>query len=293
MSHFKKIGIYAKNRTSSVISAIKKLEKSLESLGCNIFFEKTSGLQLGIKRDTFLEIDSFCDEIDLCIVVGGDGSMLSACRRIAHANVPLLGVNLGRLGFLTDISPSEIDNLILPVLSGNYKSTTRFLLEVSVQRQSIQIGNEIAVNDIALHPGMAVKMMSFELNVDGEFVYSQSSDGLIVASPTGSTAYALSAGGPLVYPTLNAIVVVPMNPHTLSSRPIVLESSSVLQIIVSDVNKLNPVITCDGQTDLSTHPGDLITISRHKNEVTLIHPKDINFYDACRSKLGWGNKLSK
>ena len=140
---------------------------------------------------------------------------------------------------------------------------------------------------------MAVKMMSFELNVDGEFVYSQSSDGLIVASPTGSTAYALSAGGPLVYPTLNAIVVVPMNPHTLSSRPIVLESSSVLQIMVSDVNKLNPIVTCDGQTDLSTHPGDLITISRHKNEVTLIHPKDSNFYDACRSKLGWGNKLSK
>ena len=292
MPHFQKIGIYANNGTSHVRSAITKLEASLDDLGCGVFFEKTSSTNVGISKDTTLSIDDFCAEIDLCVVVGGDGSMLSACRKMAFSKVPLLGVNLGRLGFLTDISPNEIENLFFPVLKGDFKSSTRFLLEASVYRNSRLIGADIAVNDIALHPGMAVKMMSFELNVDGEFVYSQSSDGLIVASPTGSTAYSLSAGGPLVYPTLNAMVVVPMNPHTLSSRPIVLDSASVIDITVSETNKLNPVVTCDGQNDIVTMPGDVITISRYKDEITLIHPQNSNFYDACRSKLGWGSKLS-
>tara|TARA_B100000886_G_scaffold333984_1_gene288843 strand:- start:488 stop:1369 length:882 start_codon:yes stop_codon:yes gene_type:complete len=292
MPHFQKIGIYANNGTSHVRSAITKLEASLDDFGCVVFFEKTSSTNVGISKDTTLSIDDFCAEIDLCVVVGGDGSMLSACRKMAFSKVPLLGVNLGRLGFLTDISPNEIENLFFPVLKGDFKSSTRFLLEASVYRNSRLIGADIAVNDIALHPGMAVKMMSFELNVDGEFVYSQSSDGLIVASPTGSTAYSLSAGGPLVYPTLNAMVVVPMNPHTLSSRPIVLDSASVIDITVSETNKLNPVVTCDGQNDIVTMPGDVITISRYKDEITLIHPQNSNFYDACRSKLGWGSKLS-
>ena len=292
MPHFQKIGIYANNGTSHVRSAITKLEASLDDFGCGVFFEKTSSTNVGISKDTTLSIDDFCAEIDLCVVVGGDGSMLSACRKMAFSKVPLLGVNLGRLGFLTDISPNEIENLFFPVLQGDFKSSTRFLLEASVYRNSRLIGADIAVNDIALHPGMAVKMMSFELNVDGEFVYSQSSDGLIVASPTGSTAYSLSAGGPLVYPTLNAMVVVPMNPHTLSSRPIVLDSASVIDITVSETNKLNPVVTCDGQNDIVTMPGDVITISRYKDEITLIHPQNSNFYDACRSKLGWGSKLS-
>ena len=292
MPHFQKIGIYANNGTSHVRSAITKLEASLDDFGCGVFFEKTSSTNVGISKDTTLSIDDFCAEIDLCVVVGGDGSMLSACRKMAFSKVPLLGVNLGRLGFLTDISPNEIENLFFPVLKGDFKSSTRFLLEASVYRNSRLIGADIAVNDIALHPGMAVKMMSFELNVDGEFVYSQSSDGLIVASPTGSTAYSLSAGGPLVYPTLNAMVVVPMNPHTLSSRPIVLDSASVIDITVSETNKLNPVVTCDGQNDIVTMPGAVITISRYKDEITLIHPQNSNFYDACRSKLGWGSKLS-
>ena len=292
MPYFQKIGIYANNGTSHVRSAITKLEASLDDFGCGVFFEKTSSTNVGISKDTTLSIDDFCAEIDLCVVVGGDGSMLSACRKMAFSKVPLLGVNLGRLGFLTDISPNEIENLFFPVLKGDFKSSTRFLLEASVYRNSRLIGADIAVNDIALHPGMAVKMMSFELNVDGEFVYSQSSDGLIVASPTGSTAYSLSAGGPLVYPTLNAMVVVPMNPHTLSSRPIVLDSTSVIDITVSETNKLNPVVTCDGQNDIVTMPGDVITISRYKDEITLIHPQNSNFYDACRSKLGWGSKLS-
>ena len=134
-------------------------------------------------------------------------------------------------------------------------------------------------------------MMTFELYVDSEFVYSQRSDGLIVATPTGSTAYALSAGGPLLFPELDAIVVVPLNPHTLNSRPIALHGSAQIELRVSSRNELQPILTCDGQNDIVTEPGDVITVARHDNNILLIHPKDNNFYGVCRSKLGWGSRL--
>jgi NAD+ kinase len=160
-----------------------------------------------------------------------------------------------------------------------------------VTRNGTEIGTGTAVNDIVMHPGMSVRMMAFELYVDGEFVYSQRSDGLIVSTPTGSTAYALSAGGPLLFPELDAMVVVPLNPHTLSSRPIVLHGGANIEIRVSSKNELHPLITCDGHNDFSTEPGDVIRIKKHANDILLIHPKDNNFYGVCRSKLGWGSRL--
>ncbi len=210
---------------------------------------------------------------------------------MAASGIPLLGINRGRLGFLTDISPDEIEARVMPVLNGEYKQTRRFMLETSVTRNGQQIGTGTALNDIVLHPGMSVRMMTFELYVDGEFVYSQRSDGLIVATPTGSTAYALSAGGPLLFPELDAIVVVPLNPHTLSSRPIALHGDAQIELRVSSRNELHPLITCDGHNDFMTEPGDIITIQKHANDIQLIHPKDNNFYGVCRSKLGWGSRL--
>ena len=220
-----------------------------------------------------------------------DGSMLSACREIASSNVPLLGINLGRLGFLTDISPDEIVDRVKPVLEGEFKQSKRFMLSTTVTREGVEIGSETALNDVVLHPGMSVRMMAFELYVDGEFVYSQRSDGLIVATPTGSTAYALSAGGPLLFPELDAMVVVPLNPHTLSSRPIALHGSAKIEIRVSSRNELHPLVTCDGHNDLRTEPGDIISIEKYPGAISLIHPKDHNFYSVCRSKLGWGSRL--
>ena len=165
------------------------------------------------------------------------------------------------------------------------------MLETTVTRNGQEIGTGTALNDIVLHPGMSVRMMTFELYVDGEFVYSQRSDGLIVATPTGSTAYALSAGGPLLFPELDAIVVVPLNPHTLSSRPIALHGNAQIELRVSSRNELHPLVTCDGHNDFTTEPGDVITIRKHANDIQLIHPKDNNFYGVCRSKLGWGSRL--
>lgn len=291
MSHFKRIGLLGSLDVAEVKESLQKLESFLVSQGREVVYEEQAAKLVDWTVDKTLPIEEFAGVIDLGIVVGGDGSMLGACRKMAASGVPLLGINRGRLGFLTDISPDEIEARVMPVLNGEYKQTRRFMLETSVARDGQQIGTGTALNDIVLHPGMSVRMMTFELYVDGEFVYSQRSDGLIVATPTGSTAYALSAGGPLLFPELDAIVVVPLNPHTLSSRPIALHGDAQIELRVSSRNELHPLITCDGHNDFMTEPGDIITIQKHANDIQLIHPKDNNFYGVCRSKLGWGSRL--
>ncbi|MDG2501394.1 MAG: NAD(+) kinase [Porticoccaceae bacterium] len=291
MSHFQRIGLLGSLDVSEVKESLQKLESFLVSQGREVVYEEQAAKLVDWNVDKTLPIEEFAGAIDLGIVVGGDGSMLSACRKMAAGGIPLLGINRGRLGFLTDISPDEIEARVMPVLNGEYKQTRRFMLETSVTRNGQQIGTGTALNDIVLHPGMSVRMMTFELYVDGEFVYSQRSDGLIVATPTGSTAYALSAGGPLLFPELDAIVVVPLNPHTLNSRPIALQGDAQIELRVSSRNELHPLITCDGHNDFTTEPGDVITIQKHANDIQLIHPKDNNFYGVCRSKLGWGSRL--
>lgn len=291
MPHFKRIGLLGSLNVSEVRDSMRKLEEFLRSQNCTVFYEQQTATLLDWEVEHCLPLDEFLSAIDLAVVVGGDGSMLSACRDIASSNVPLLGINLGRLGFLTDISPDEIVDRVKPVLEGEFKQSKRFMLSTSITREGVEIGSQSALNDVVLHPGMSVRMMAFELYVDGEFVYSQRSDGLIVATPTGSTAYALSAGGPLLFPELDAMVVVPLNPHTLSSRPIALQGSAKIEIRVSSRNELHPLVTCDGQNDLGTEPGDIISIQKHPSAISLIHPKDHNFYSVCRSKLGWGSRL--
>ena len=291
MSHFKRIGLLGSLDVAEVKESLHKLESFLVSQGREVVYEEQAAKLVDWPVDKTLPIEEFAGAIDLGIVVGGDGSMLSACRKMAASGILLLGINRGRLGFLTDISPDEIEARVMPVLNGEYKQTRRFMLETTVTRNGQEIGTGTALNDIVLHPGMSVRMMTFELYVDGEFVYSQRSDGLIVATPTGSTAYALSAGGPLLFPELDAIVVVPLNPHTLSSRPIALHGNAQIELRVSSRNELRPLVTCDGHNDFTTEPGDVITIRKHANDIQLIHPKDNNFYGVCRSKLGWGSRL--
>ena len=291
MVYFKRVGLLSSIDAEEVKQSIKKLESCLKSESCEVVYEKNTATLVGWKVQKSLQISEFLDSIDLVIVIGGDGSILSACRKIASSDVPLLGINLGRLGFLTDITPDEIEDRVAPVLAGEFKQTERFMLNTSISRNGKEIGSGTALNDVVLHPGMSVRMMEFELYVDGEFVYSQRSDGLIVATPTGSTAYALSAGGPLICPELDAMVCVPLNPHTLSSRPIVLNGSSEIQIRVNSKHELHPSVTCDGQDDLITEPGDTIRIVKHQHAISLIHPKDNNFYKVSRSKLGWGSRL--
>ena len=225
------------------------------------------GLQVASKK----LLGEICD---LVIVVGGDGSLLGAARELAKSKIPLLGVNRGRLGFLTDMEE------------------TRFLLDGNVERNGQPLGFGTALNDVVLHPGKSTRMIGFDLFIDGHFVYSQRSDGLIVSTPTGSTAYSLSAGGPIMHPKLDAIVLVLMFPHTLSSRPIVVDGKSEIKLVIGETNETYPQISFDGQMNIACAPGDIIRITKKPFKIRLIHPTDHNFYATCRDKLGWASEIS-
>ncbi|MEE8057560.1 MAG: NAD(+) kinase [Pseudomonadales bacterium] len=228
---------------------------------------------------------------DLIIVLGGDGSLLGAARMLARHNVPVLGINRGRLGFLTDILPDEIEEKVGAVLAGEYTLEKRFLLNAVVKRNDEVIGRAEALNDVVVNSGTSAQMIEFDLYVDDEFIYRQRSDGLIVSTPTGSTAYSLSGGGPIMHPKLDAVVLVPMFPHTLSSRPIVIDGNSEIKIVISENNECHPPVTCDGQVNLTTLPGDTVYITKKHHRMKLIHPIDHSFYASCRDKLGWGTRL--
>lgn len=231
------------------------------------------------------------ENCDLIIVLGGDGSLLGAARMLAHYNVPVLGINRGRLGFLTDILPEEIEQRVGAVLQGEYDLEKRFLLNALVQRDGEIIGKAEALNDVVVNSGNSAQMIEFDLFVQDEFVYRQRADGLIVSTPTGSTAYSLSGGGPIMHPTLDAIVLVPMFPHTLTSRPIVIDGNSEIKIEIGVSNSIDSPVTCDGQVNLKAMPGDIVYIKKKRHKLKLIHPRDHSFYASCRDKLGWSKRL--
>ncbi|MCU7876779.1 MAG: NAD(+) kinase [Candidatus Thiodiazotropha sp. (ex. Lucinoma kazani)] len=230
---------------------------------------------------------------DLVIVVGGDGTLLHAARVLASQNIPLLGINLGRLGFLVDLSPDQMMPRLDEILNGQYEQECRFLLEVSMGDESSPHQNILAFNDVVLHKWNIARMIEFETYVDDQLVNDQRSDGLIVSTPTGSTAYALSGGGPLLYPSLNAIVMVPICPHTLSNRPIVVDGDSEIEIRLNPAHTEDVQITCDGQTTIPAMPGEVIHIRKAEHQVRLIHPKGYNYYSILRAKLGWSENPKK
>ncbi len=291
MEQFRNVGVIGRLGGTQVVGTLMRLVKYLESREVNVILddrlpEVLPGVSLQSGSQKMLG-----EVCDLVIVVGGDGSLLGAARSLAKSNVPVLGVNRGRLGFLTDISPDEIDPLVGDVLDGRYIIENRFLLEATAKREGVPVGKASALNDVVLNPGQSGRMMEFELFIEGQFVYSQRSDGMIVATPTGSTAYALSGGGPIMHPRLDAMVLVPMFPHTLSSRPIVVDGNSEIKIIISHDNQTQPQIVCDGQITVVTAPGDTVTIHKMPQKLKLIHPLSHNYYEICRSKLGWSSRL--
>ncbi len=290
MVQFKNIGLIGRLGSKSVIDTLKELIRFLERHNLSVVLdEKIADLMPG--HGLQVAKQKLMGEIcDLVIVVGGDGSLLGAARSLAMSNVPVLGVNRGNLGFLTDIKPTEIEEKVGEVLAGRYTVDKRFLLDVIVKREGEPIAEATALNDCVLHPGKATRMIEFELWVEGQYVYNQRSDGLIVSTPTGSTAYALSGGGPLMQPKLDALVLVPMFPHTLSSRPIVVEGNSELKLVISESNETYPSISCDGQMNISLAPGDTVTIHKKPQKLKLLHPLDYDFYSTCREKLGWSSK---
>ncbi|WP_185268522.1 NAD(+) kinase [Halopseudomonas xiamenensis] len=293
MEHFRNIGLIGRLGSGRVVDTLRRLKRFLLDKGHTVILEDAvadllPGHQLQVCSRAMM--GEICD---LVIVVGGDGSLLGAARVLCRYNVPVLGVNRGGLGFLTDISPDELEQRVGAVLAGEYMAESRFLLDAFVCRDEEQLGSSEALNDVVLHPGKSARMIEFELFVDGQFVYSQKSDGMIVATPTGSTAYSLSAGGPIMHPKLDAVVLVPMFPHTLSSRPIVVEGNSEIRVVISRKNEIYPQVSCDGQEHIACAPGDTLIIRKKPQKLRLIHPLDHNFYAICRSKLGWSSRLTE
>jgi len=289
MAEFSTIGLTGRN-SNDIIDSLDAVVSFLEDhVDINIVLDvNISDLLKGTKYPVS-PIEKLAGQCDLVIVVGGDGSLLQVASVLAEHDLPVIGINRGRLGFLTDILPDEIESTLEQVLSGEYKIESRFLLDLYIgtkeQDQQEYLGS--ALNDVVLHPGKAVQMIEFALYIDQEFVYNQASDGLIVATPTGSTAYAMSAGGPIMNPRLDAIVLVPLNPHSLSSRPIVVEGNRELTLVVGERHQILPQISCDGSMSHRCAPGDRITIRKKPKGLKILHPADYDYYETCRSKLGW------
>ncbi|QTF91586.1 NAD(+) kinase [Halomonas sp. BM-2019] len=288
---FRNIGLIGRLGSAKVVDTLKRLIRFLDERDYHVIIEDRTATVLldhGHPEASRRMLGELCD---LVIVVGGDGSLLGAARTLCHSGTLVLGVNRGRLGFLTDISPDELETRVGEVLDGRFEVEERFLLDAELYRDGTLMGSGDALNEVVLHPGKAVRMIEFELFIDGQFVYSQRSDGLIIATPTGSTAYSLSGGGPIMHPKLDALTLVPMFPHTLSSRPIVIDAASEIRIHIGETNQTYPHISCDGQTRAVAKPDDVLVIRRKSQRVQLVHPLDHNFFGVLRSKLGWSNRL--
>ncbi|ABE55852.1 NAD(+) kinase [Shewanella denitrificans OS217] len=287
---FQTIGLIGKPHHQGTNQTIEKLHLWLTAQGYTVLVEERVSAELEIEFQAvdLVEIGERCD---LAIVVGGDGNMLGAARVLARYDVAVIGVNRGNLGFLTDLPPDGFETQLAQVLGGEFETEHRFLLEAEVHRHGMIKASNTAVNEAVLHPGKIAHMIQFEVYIDEQFMYSQRADGMIVSTPTGSTAYSLSAGGAILTPNLQALILVPMFPHTLSCRPIVVDACSTIKLVVSPDNGENLEVSCDGHVHLSVLPGDEIIIRRSQQRLMLIHPKGHNYFHVLRNKLGWGSKL--
>ena len=221
-------------------------------------------------------------------MVGGDGTLLNAARSLAPYDIAIVGVNQGHLGFLTDVSPGEMEQKLDEIFSGQYNEDERFLLHCSVLRDGEHINESVALNDVVVHKWDVARMLETETFVNGQLLNNLRSDGLIASTPTGSTAYALSGGGPILQPCLNAIVLVPICPHTMSNRPIVVDGNNVIEIVVRGSGHAHAQVTCDGQINFGLVAGDRVRIRKAEHKVRLIHPVDHDHFHVLRAKLHWG-----
>ena len=285
---FREIGILVKEDLSNGIDneAVNLMINSISNLDINLYTDKSSNNKN--ENFTVLEHKEFVKKVDIVVVFGGDGTLLNAARKYLNYDIPILGINMGNVGFLTDISTDNFEKTIKEVLDGNYKIEERNLV-------SAKFGNNhlYGLNEVVIHSGSYAQLMRYRLNVNDKVVYEQRSDGLIIATPTGSTAYALSAGGPIIHPSLDVWTILPMLPQSLSSRPFVISSDEKVEMDLFDGPNENAKICVDGQDDIDIPYGEKILISKMEKTLKLVHPNDNDFFEACREKLGWSLNISK
>ena len=285
---FREIGILVKEDLSDGIDneALNLMINSISNLDINLYIDKSSNNKN--ENFTILEHKEFVKKVDIVVVFGGDGTLLNAARKYLNYDIPILGINMGNVGFLTDISTDNFEKTFKEVLDGNYKIEERNLV-------SAKFGNNhlYGLNEVVIHSGAYAQLMRYRLNVNDKVVYEQRSDGLIIATPTGSTAYALSAGGPIIHPSLDVWTILPMLPQSLSSRPFVISTDEKVEMDLFDGPNENAKICVDGQDDIDIPYGEKILISKMEKTLKLVHPNDNDFFEACREKLGWSLNISK
>ena len=274
-----------KYQAEGILAHLQDLAKLIKSLGCEVFIEAGTANHLGLKDFQSKQVAEFSGSIDLTVVLGGDGTMLAIGRQLAGSNVPLVGINMGRLGYMTDIPIQDVATVLPKIIGGDYEADTRTLLDAVVLRNQKEINRALALNDVVVNRSGISGMVELAVSVNGSFMYNQRSDGLIVSTPTGSTAYALSAGGPILHPRVAGILLVPIAPHSLSNRPIVLPEDVMISIKVVEGHEV--IVNFDMQSLTNLQSGDIIEVSQSKKTISLLHPLGHSDYKTLREKLHW------
>jgi NAD+ kinase len=294
---FRQVGLFGKYHAAqapamaaSSRAALEEIARFLGDQGCEVVVERDTAANAGLEGFRTGDIAALGAECDLGLVVGGDGTMLGVGRQLACHDVPLIGINQGRLGFITDIALEDFRTVLPPMLAGEYDEDPRALMHASVVRDGNTVFDALAMNDVVVNRGATSGMVELKVQVNGHFVANQRADGLIVASPTGSSAYALSAGGPLLHPSNSSWVLVPIAPHTLSNRPIVLPDD--VEITIELVSGRDASANFDMQSLASLLHGDRITVRRSQHKVRFLHPRGWTYFDTLRRKLHWNEKAT-
>jgi NAD+ kinase len=284
MTLFTTIGLFSKDNDEKIKRTLKTLHDFFELHHFQFYADKISAKFLGIEAT---DVTKMVGSIDIAIVVGGDGTLLKIGRILSEYSIPVIGINLGRLGFLVDISPDKVVTKLDAIFKGRYIEESRSLLHAYAYRGDILLGEGSALNDVVLHVRNDIRMIEFTTHIDGKFVNSQHADGMVIATPTGSTAYSLSGGGPILHPELDAVVLVPICPHTLSHRPIVVGNKGIIEISLCESREVNSRLSFDGQANIDLQAGDKVIIRQKKHRLRLIHPEDYDYYRILRTKLSW------
>ena len=282
---FTTVGLIGKYKSPEIAGPLLQLADFLTQRGVKVLIDRLTASHIGDSKYPVLVLEEIGRQADLAVVLGGDGTMLNIARTFAPCDVALVGVNQGRLGFLTDISIDTMFETIGTILDGNYVTEERMLLEAEVFSGESSVFSVLAFNDVVISKGIKGSMIELEVRIDGQFLYTVRADGLIVTSPTGSTAYALSSGGPIVHPSLSVIGLVPICPHTFSSRPIVISSDSVVEIIIGVAADARAHFDSHSRFDLREQ--DHVVVRRYGHTIRLLHPVGHNYYSMLREKLHW------
>lgn len=288
MNPFRVVGVIGKRRDPN-LDLLRDVCSTLRGLGCEVLIETNPAVR-GDMPARAVDREVLGRACELIVVVGGDGTLLDAGRSLAATGIPLLGVNQGRLGFMVDVAPESMQEHLTAIVGGLYEMEDRLMLSAQVERVGTAASTpRYAVNDVVIRNQATIRMIEFETWLDDEFISNHRADGMIVASPTGSTAYALSGGGPLLHPALSAIALVPICPHTLSDRPIVVGNDKAIRIVIRGVDRAQAMVTFDGQTSETLEPGDVVEVNCADRPLRLIHPQGYSYFRILRDKLRWGS----